>query len=623
MRDRLTDCDAPTPEPEICDGLDNDCDDDIDEETCDDENPCTEDVCLGVDGCNHIPVDAGECMDGDPCTVADHCEAGACVGSAVECDDKNPCTEDSCTATGGCEFTPVFGPCDDGDPCTAGDLCDEGVCAGTSMDCACMTDDDCATLEDGDLCNGTLLCDTAGLPYQCAVDPATMIECPLPEGPDAPCLAAACDPTSGACSLVPAFEGAPCEDGDLCTLGDTCSGGICGAGAAVNCNDGNPCTDEACQPDQGCVFTLNSAPCQDGDACTSGDACSEGACVPGLAIDCDDGNTCTADTCLPALGCSHTPQDGACEDGNLCTNGEQCDAGSCGLGEPVVCDDDNLCTTDTCTPALGCVFTFNEVPCNDDSLCTTGDHCHLGSCIGAQLLVCDDMNPCTDDACSALTGCTFTQNTAPCDDGNACTTGEQCAGGWCLGDAVVCDDSEVCTDDACDPMTGCTFTPNAEDCDDGDACTEGDACSGGACAGLTISCDDLEPCTTDGCDPQSGCTHTPLPDETDCGQNLWCQAGVCVEHVPEAVTFDTFNYNGMTGWPLDFEACGCCGGTTTQEQMDALCELAGYATAESWEASPQYINTCYCWGSCSGYTWYSGCCSGWQTQVMVTQVTCI
>ena len=35
-----------------------------------------------------------------------------------------------------------------------------------------------------------------------------------------------------------------------------------------------------------------------------------------------------------------------------------------------------------------------------------------------------------------------------------------------------------------------------------------------------------------------------------------------------------------------------------------------------------HINNCYCWGSCSGYTWYSNCCSGWQTQVMVTEVTC-
>jgi hypothetical protein len=167
------------------------------------------------------------------------------------------------------------------------------------------------------------------------------------------------------------------------------------------------------------------------------------------------------------------------------------------------------------------------------------------------------------------------------------------------------------------------FTHNVSPCDDGDLCTDNDLCSAGVCAGGSISCDDEEPCTTDGCEPASGCTHDPVADETPCGDGgTWCEAGVCVAMPPQTVSFDTLNYNGMTGWPLDFDAGPDCGGNTSQEQMDALCELAGYATSTSRESSPQSINICYCWGACTDYTWHSNCCSGQQTQTMITQVTC-
>ena len=86
----LTECDAGMAEIEICNGLDEDCDGDVDEPVldgggllnlCDDGNPCTVDTCLGVEGCHHEALDAGECVDGDPCTAGDHCVAGACIGS--------------------------------------------------------------------------------------------------------------------------------------------------------------------------------------------------------------------------------------------------------------------------------------------------------------------------------------------------------------------------------------------------------------------------------------------------------------------------------------------------------------------------------------------------------------
>lgn len=56
------------------------------------------------------------------------------------------------------------------------------------------------------------------------------------------------------------------------------------------------------------------------------------------------------------------------------------------------------------------------------------------------------------------------------DDGNACTTGETCSGGICIGGAPLdCDDGNVCTDDSCHPAMGCEHTSNETACGDGNA----------------------------------------------------------------------------------------------------------------------------------------------------------
>src|SRR5207253_1670767 len=124
--------------------------------------------------------------------------------------------------------------------------------------------------------------------------------------------------------------------------------------------------------------------------------------------------------------------------------------------------------------------------------CTTGDTCGGGTCHPGSAVVCNDNNGWTGEAWSRATGCVFTHNTAPCDDGNACTTGDTCGGGTChAGSAVVCNDNNGCTDDSCNPATGCLFTANPARCDDGNACTTGDTCGGGTChAGSAVVCND-------------------------------------------------------------------------------------------------------------------------------------
>ncbi|MBM4372949.1 MAG: hypothetical protein FJ098_14945, partial [Deltaproteobacteria bacterium] len=87
-------------------------------------------------------------------------------------------------------------------------------------------------------------------------------------------------------------DGRPCDDGDLCTIGDICLQGLCTPSAPQACDDGNPCTVDTCDATKGCLHEFSPGwPCQDGEDCTVGDYCAAGTCVPG------GGNACLTHTC--------------------------------------------------------------------------------------------------------------------------------------------------------------------------------------------------------------------------------------------------------------------------------------------------------------------------------------
>jgi hypothetical protein len=511
LEEGLSDCDASVPGNEMCDGTDNDCDGDVDEpdlkdgdfiNLCDDDNACTEDKCSGEGGCVNDVLDSGPCEDGDPCTVADHCVEGTCIADPVECDDEDPCTDNFCTETGGCEYPANDDPCDDEDACTVGDLCQDGLCKGTPVACDCQTNSDCGELEDGDQCNGTLICDNAQFPYKCVVAEESVVSCPEPEGDNAFCLQPYCEPFTGECSLVPHHDAFLCDNADGCTFNTKCTEGACAGADEVNCNDGNPCTDDSCDPATGCVHLNNEAACSDGDVCSTLDTCSEGACVIGPLLVCDDNNSCTEDICDVESGCTFAALTGSeCNDNNACTEADVCVDGLCtGSGEPD-CNDDNPCTDNICDAAVGCVTTLNDALCDDGDICSTGDHCDLGDCVSSGELPCDDGNECTDDSCSPEVGCEFVPNQGECDDGDPCTEGNVCAAGWCVSGAVVdCDDENVCTSNACDGELGCVTTLVDDGVDCGDTshwkCAQGECACNPDCVGRN--------CGDDGCGGSCG-----------------------------------------------------------------------------------------------------------------------
>ncbi len=374
------------------------------------------------------------CDDYTPCTI-DTCDAttGTCRHDPVNCDDGDTCTSDTCYPGYGClHLSLAIGTlCDDGSSCTQGDACDgSGHCLGQAQPTGTACDD-------GNACTTSDVCTDTG---QCLGTPQT--------------------------------AGTGCDDGSLCTSGDTClqtpQGGIVCQGVSKNCSDGSLCTQDRCDPATG--------------------QCSN------PPVNCDDGNSCTIDACDPATGaCFRTFATGSCNDGNLCTTGDFCSGGNC-LGGSSSCADSSYCTVDSCiSPYIGCAHVPDNSLCGavecwssycdvtrgcvqiplSGGRCNLSDLCHIDLCFSGRCgqgpSTCDDFNPCTTDTCDPTTGaCTHINNTAPCNDGNACTVGDICSSGTCQGGAQAnCDDGKSCTIDSCDSTLGCihTFDPSLPDAD--------------------------------------------------------------------------------------------------------------------------------------------------------------
>ena len=449
--------------------------------TCAGKRSCGE---VGLSACDATATTAESCNG-----VDDDCDGLTDEGANGQglCNDSNPCTSDTCDLAKGCQHAPTSQPCNaDGSLCTANDKCEGGKCQpGAALVC-----------DDGNACT------------------------------DDTCVAATgCVVTLG--------DGKGCDDGNTCTEADKCSLGKC-AGKAKACDDKNPCTQDVCLAGACTGTVVDGAPCSDGDGCTGGDTCAGGACK-GAVSDCNDGNPCTADSCDKAKGCASLPVDPTvCDDGNLCTTGEKCAAGTCSGGSAVVCSNDNPCTVQACaasTGLCGAKLKGDGSPCSDGKACTASDTCSKGWCAGKEQ--CDDANPCTQDACDAAGKCAHTgSGSAACDDGDKCTTNDKCAGGKCQGAAVLslCDDSNSCTTDVCDAQTGCSHSNQSDgaSCDDGLACSGTDSCKVGACSQHSQACI--------GCTSDADCAS--LDDANACNGKVGCAAGQCAVDVKSVVVCD-------------------------------------------------------------------------------------
>jgi hypothetical protein len=357
---------------------------------------------------------------------------------------------------------------------------------------------------------------------------------PLPDGmwpPDT-------DPPPPECSAD-----IDCDDGDACTGVETCQNGQCTPGQAVVCHDELDCTVDACHPDTGlCQFQPDHQLCLENElclvpegctivACSGDDECSDdlfcngdeqcgpdGLCATGAAPSCDDDVECTIDFCDEVTdGCSHTANDGLCDNGVFCDGEERCDATvGCLPGEPFDCQSDDPCREGLCVEeARECRFLLLD---NDD------DGFAPRECGGED---CDDDNQSINPSAPEV-----------CDDGadNDCDQWEDCSDSDCTDDAVCqsCE-AEDCSnglDDDCD---------DAVDCDDEDCSNQPECCeiSPEQCDDdIDNDCDDLVDCDDDDCADHDECCVASRElcrderdndcdgrvdcDDEDCARSRWC-----------------------------------------------------------------------------------------------------
>jgi hypothetical protein len=161
---------------EVCDGIDNDCDGQIDEGgnmLCDDNVSCTIDICTGFGGCNNT-ADNSQCDDGNYCNGQETCNpwSGCWAAAPIDCSAFDLNMIDSCLwDPDNISFTWDYfagfnSSCDEAtDSCTTGSISLSHSCSINQCGAECEQITDCTPQLAKDICSYATDCDTCSCVY--------------------------------------------------------------------------------------------------------------------------------------------------------------------------------------------------------------------------------------------------------------------------------------------------------------------------------------------------------------------------------------------------------------------------------------------------------------------------
>jgi hypothetical protein len=263
-----------------------------------------------------------------------------------------------------------LGPCS-AEPCPSGSVCEDGACRRDHGPCV-PPDGDCPP---GSKCLSTLAVVGVADRDDDAV-PDHLDNCPAVSNPDQ-------------------------SDVDHDEVGDACEE----CGDVGECDDENPCTTDSCV-ERSCrhVPVIDGVDCRDADLCNGAEICRHGLCQAGAPLDCPGAGDPCRRACEPSRGCveNDVPDGTSCDDHDPTTLTDYCRAGAC-IGIPCPASDQCHQPPDIDENTGECIALPrpDNASCDDGDLCTTGDRCLAGTCVGGAERACSDADPCTVDDCSA------------------------------------------------------------------------------------------------------------------------------------------------------------------------------------------------------------------------------